>query len=102
MPMRIYWRNLPHWRQNGATYFVTFRLADSIPMDGAMAWATDPELVEKERRRRYLAIPRVQRRAYERLEARRFLSELDKCHGKCELRDPRAREVLVNAPSLSA
>ena len=24
-------RNLPHWRQKGATYFVTFRLADSLP-----------------------------------------------------------------------
>ncbi len=24
-------RNLPHWRQQGATYFVTFRLNDSLP-----------------------------------------------------------------------
>jgi len=24
-------RHLPHWRQPGATYFVTFRLADSLP-----------------------------------------------------------------------
>jgi type I restriction enzyme R subunit len=28
---RIYQRNLPHWRQDGVTYFVTFRLGDSIP-----------------------------------------------------------------------
>lgn len=28
---RIYQRNLPHWRQPGATYFVTFRLADALP-----------------------------------------------------------------------
>ncbi len=27
----MYRRHLPHWRQDGATYFVTFRLADSIP-----------------------------------------------------------------------
>ncbi len=27
----IYRRHLPHWRQDGATYFVTFRLADSLP-----------------------------------------------------------------------
>lgn len=26
-----YSRNLPHWRQAGATYFVTFRLADALP-----------------------------------------------------------------------
>jgi hypothetical protein len=26
-----YRRNLPHWRYEGATYFVTFRLHDSLP-----------------------------------------------------------------------
>jgi hypothetical protein len=30
-PVRRYLRHLPHWRQDGATYFVTFRLADSLP-----------------------------------------------------------------------
>jgi putative transposase len=30
-PVRIYQRNLPHWRQEGVTYFATFRLADSLP-----------------------------------------------------------------------
>lgn len=29
--IRKYYRHLPHWRQDGATYFVTFRLADSLP-----------------------------------------------------------------------
>ena len=29
--LTIYRRHLPHWRQSGATYFVTFRLADSLP-----------------------------------------------------------------------
>lgn len=31
LPIRKYQRNLPHWRQDGATYFVTFGLNDSIP-----------------------------------------------------------------------
>lgn len=30
-PLTVYYRHLPHWRQDGATYFVTFRLADSLP-----------------------------------------------------------------------
>jgi putative transposase len=30
-PITMYQRRLPHWRQHGATYFVTFRLADSLP-----------------------------------------------------------------------
>ena len=28
---QVYRRNLPHWRQAGVKYFVTFRLADSLP-----------------------------------------------------------------------
>lgn len=31
IPVQIYKSSLPHWRQDGATYFATFRLADSIP-----------------------------------------------------------------------
>gem|GEM_PF-1756954 len=30
-PIEIYKRNLPHWRQTGATYFVTFCLGDALP-----------------------------------------------------------------------
>ena len=30
-PVTVYVRHLPHWRQEGATYFVTFRLHDSLP-----------------------------------------------------------------------
>lgn len=33
LQVNIYKRNLPHWRQEGATYFVTFRLADSLPKE---------------------------------------------------------------------
>ena len=30
-PICRYERHLPHWRQDGATYFVTFNLADALP-----------------------------------------------------------------------
>ena len=29
---------LPHWQQNGATYFITFRLADSVPTHLRTQW----------------------------------------------------------------
>jgi putative transposase len=32
-PLTIYYRHLPHWRQEGATYFLTFRQSDSLPQD---------------------------------------------------------------------
>ena len=31
--VEMYTRHLPHWRQRGATYSVTFRLADSLPKE---------------------------------------------------------------------
>ncbi|MCI0377005.1 MAG: transposase [Gemmataceae bacterium] len=31
LPLTVYYRHLPHWRQAGATYFVTFRMIDSLP-----------------------------------------------------------------------
>ncbi|MBL7041959.1 MAG: transposase [Pirellulaceae bacterium] len=37
LPIRVYHRRLPHWRQDGATYFVTFRLADSITQEQVRA-----------------------------------------------------------------
>lgn len=34
-------RDLPHWRQHGVTYFVTFRLADALPQEKLNQWRTD-------------------------------------------------------------
>ena len=36
--LTIYRRRLPHWRQDGCAYFVTFRLADSIPQPLLREW----------------------------------------------------------------
>ena len=32
---------LPHWQQPGATFFITFRLADSIPADLRAQWQAE-------------------------------------------------------------
>lgn len=32
-PLPVYQRNLPHWRQQGATYFVTFHTLDALPQE---------------------------------------------------------------------
>jgi REP element-mobilizing transposase RayT len=31
LPVAVYYRHLPHWRQEGATYYVTFHLNDALP-----------------------------------------------------------------------
>jgi len=43
-PVRHLSGNLPHWRQEGVGYFVTFRLADSIPQDKLRQWQEEKAL----------------------------------------------------------
>lgn len=38
LPVGIEGRHLPHWTQEGTTYFVTFRLADSLPKEKLQKW----------------------------------------------------------------
>ena len=94
-----YRRNLPHLRLEGATYFVTFRLADSIPESVARQWkeerdswlrahGVDPDWAELDPLRwdaAFIAIPHAERREFEREQQRRFFVELDRCHGCCVL-----------------
>ncbi len=87
-------RNLPHWEQEGATYFVTFRLADAVPAELAARWRE-----ELETWRKFNPPPWNSRTAYEYQE--RFLQGredwLDQGHGSCVLRDPNVARVVEDA-----
>ena len=39
--LQIKRRHLPHWKQEGATYFVTFRLTDSVPESVLSQWSDE-------------------------------------------------------------
>jgi len=39
--VRLTANRLPHWQQEGAVYFVTFRLADAIPQDLRARWSAE-------------------------------------------------------------
>jgi putative transposase len=97
---------LPHWRQTGCTYFVTFRLCDSIPASvleeveyERIAWLKgrniDPRSLDWQHR--LAALPDSERRQYEKLIATLLNRELDKCHGSCVFRDPVIREIVALA-----
>ena len=49
LAIRTYQRNLPHWRQAGCTYFVTFRLCDSIPDSVRREWEYEQSIWLKSR-----------------------------------------------------
>jgi REP element-mobilizing transposase RayT len=86
--------NLPHWRQEAVTYFVTFRLADSIPRATLDLWIRErddwlhrhPEPHDEQVRREYY-----------RLFVERFQKWLDAGHGDCILRLPAARKIVTDA-----
>lgn len=101
--LEVYRRNLPHWRCEGATYFVTFRQADSIPHG---TW----EVLSDEARRWRLALHRFIEKGLEppaslKVEYSKFLQrygasldgELDACHGSCRLRSRANRKVLADS-----
>ena len=91
------WRRLPHWRQPGCTYFVTFRLADSLPAEVLARLHA-----EKDKRLRQLApdAPKSQREEDATLFSTAVQSALDHSHGACILRNPEisaiVEEVLLN------
>jgi predicted solute-binding protein/REP element-mobilizing transposase RayT len=87
-------RNLPHWEQQGATYFVTFRLADAVPAQLAKQWRDELETWRKFHPEPWDSAVVAEYR-------RRFLQPredwLDQGHGSCLLRDQRAAEVVAQA-----
>jgi carbamoylphosphate synthase large subunit len=87
-------RNLPHWEQEGATYFVTFRLADAVPADLAAQWREELRTWQK-----FHPPPWDAPTAYE--YQQRFIEGregwLDQGHGSCVLRDPNVAGIVVDA-----
>jgi putative transposase len=96
-PVRIYYRHLPHWRQAGATYFVTFRQHDSLPQskldelaafrrEGLARRMDSPDEAAKSGQDEELARETMQR-------VERWL---DQGHGTCRLADPVLRRLVVD------
>lgn len=94
LPVTVYEQALPHWRQEGATYFVTFRLADSLPQ--AKLRALRQFKAEWERQH---PPPRTNDERDE--LARKVMQHverwLDQGMGACVLKLPDAAAQLVNA-----
>ena len=87
-------RNLPHREQPGATYFVTFRLGDSVPEALLLEWREEQENWLEHH-------PKPWDWKTEREHKRRFVEDredwLDQGHGSCLLRDSRAAGIIADA-----
>lgn len=91
--------NLPHWRQGDRTYFITWRLADSIPKQKL-------KILESQRRTWFEVhgikdreevelLPEATRREYHRRFTAIFHEWLDAGYGSCALRDPSCANIVV-------
>jgi REP element-mobilizing transposase RayT len=85
-PVSVCYRHLPHWRQEGATYFVTFRLADALPRDKLQYLKRLREEWERSHRP-----PRSEEawKAYARSVTNAAERWLDEGYGACHFRDRR-------------
>jgi hypothetical protein len=87
-------RNLPHWQQAGCTYFVTFRLADSLPQSKWKVWQEEREIWLKFH-------PQPWTRETEDEYEKRFLDRvqewLDAGYGSCVLSQKAIQDVVARA-----
>jgi carbamoylphosphate synthase large subunit/REP element-mobilizing transposase RayT len=87
-------RNLPHWEQPAATYFMTFRLADAVPQSVLRRWKEEVETWQK-----FHPEPWDVATKYE--YQKRFQDDreqwLDQGHGECVFKKSDAAQIVVSA-----
>ena len=83
--------NLPHWRQDGVVYFVTWRTADSLPAERVKQWLEDRTQWLKNHPEPWS--PAVEKE-YCKLFPDRWETWLDESHGGCELAQPEVRKIV--------
>jgi carbamoylphosphate synthase large subunit/REP element-mobilizing transposase RayT len=87
-------RHLPHWEQPNASYFTTFRLADSVAREVLSLWREEREQWLKHHPRPW---DWKTAREHMRLCEESREESLDQGHGSCLLRRPIAAEAVANA-----
>lgn len=83
---------LPHWQQSGAVYFVTFRLADSIPEGLRSEWAAQREIWLRLHPEPWIA--ETEREYHERFSSA-IERWLDAGYGSCLLRRSDCVEIMA-------
>jgi REP element-mobilizing transposase RayT len=88
---------LPHWEAEGATYFVTFRLGDSLPQSvlDSILFERKDILLTAERQGRQLSATELER--LEELFSERIESHLDSGCGACYLAKPEIGDMVAGA-----
>jgi REP element-mobilizing transposase RayT len=87
---------LPHWEKDSATYFITFRLADSLPKSVLDRITSEREAIVKTANQLHRDLSSDERRKIQRLSSPIVEKFLDSGAGACHLRNPTIAEELAN------
>jgi REP element-mobilizing transposase RayT len=91
-------RNLPHWSQKSKLYFVTWRLADSLPREARLKIEANRRAwVRKHGDKPVSEMGYLLQHEWYRLFHHRVQEWLDAGHGSCVLRKPEACRFVVDA-----
>jgi hypothetical protein len=88
---------LPHWERAEGTYFVTFRLADTLPVHVLESWEAERREIEAVAKRHGRELNAQERRRLHDLYTERIDAYLDSGVGECWLRTPEIARIVVRA-----
>ena len=93
-PASISSRRLPHWRQEGVTYFVTFRLKDALPRAAVQRLQTEREnwLRLHPEPHTTAQLDQLHELCFDKLD-----QELDQGYGACVLKEAAVAEIVESA-----
>jgi REP element-mobilizing transposase RayT len=88
---------LPHWEYESGTYFVTFRLADSLPAQVVKKLDAELELISNRISDKTQPLTIYESRRLKLLHTFKIEKYLDAGSGICHLREPHVAEAVANA-----
>ncbi len=97
--------NLPHWFQPQATYFITFRTADSLPSSVARRWYAerstwlarhDIDTSTPDWKDKLARLPEKVRKQFHETFSQKYMEYLDKGLGACVLRIPELSNIVTD------
>jgi len=89
--------NLPHWTREGATYAVTFRLADSLPQGVLNAWIAERDHIVRRAASLGRPLSSHELGRLDELHSARVDKYLDAGIGSCWMRRPEIAELVHRA-----
>ncbi len=95
--LRYQGNHLPHWELMGATYAITFHLADSLPANALQELARERESLKDQETQSNIPLTGEQRNHLAYLQGQKVQAWLDAGSGACHLRHPHAAKIVQDA-----